>query len=176
MQRQPSGSGRTLLLKQGLTRLLSPSANWSTKTFLPLPNFHHTSHREYHYTLQFAGSNHLGFKPVSYRKGVYIDGCEREDVKHWEKYLHTMATTITDSVCGLFRDLSFDMQKGCGLGSDHIVMAKSTKLTGKSKMASVNWPGKQYLEKKLWQRAQFMVARGVTHCQQRALQYSKKLC
>ena len=51
------------------------------------------SHREYHYTLQFAGSNHLEFKPVSYCKGVYIDGREREDVvKHWEKYLHTMAT------------------------------------------------------------------------------------
>ena len=36
--------------------------------------------------------HHLGFKPVSHRKGVYIDGHEREDViKHREKYLGTMA-------------------------------------------------------------------------------------
>ena len=28
------------------------------------------------------------------------------------------AVTITDSVCGLFRNLAFDMQKCCGLGSD----------------------------------------------------------
>ena len=28
------------------------------------------------------------------------------------------AATITDSVCGLLRDLALDLQKCCGLGSD----------------------------------------------------------
>ena len=37
--------------------------------------------------------HHLGFKPVSYRKGVYIDGHEREDVvRHRSQYLDTMVT------------------------------------------------------------------------------------
>ena len=36
--------------------------------------------------------HYLGFKPVSHRKGVYIDGHERDDVvKHRGKYLSTMA-------------------------------------------------------------------------------------
>lgn len=36
--------------------------------------------------------HHLGFKPVSHRKGVYNDRHKREDViKHYEKYLDTMA-------------------------------------------------------------------------------------
>ena len=35
--------------------------------------------------------HHLGFKPVSHRKGVYIDGHEREDVvRHRENHLKTM--------------------------------------------------------------------------------------
>ena len=34
---------------------------------------------------------HLGFKPRSQKKGVYIDGHEREDVvKHREEYLKVM--------------------------------------------------------------------------------------
>ena len=36
--------------------------------------------------------HYLGFKPVSHRKGVYIDGHERDDVvKHRANYLRTMA-------------------------------------------------------------------------------------
>ena len=36
--------------------------------------------------------HHLGFKPVSHRKGVYINGHERDDVvKHCKKYLNTLA-------------------------------------------------------------------------------------
>ena len=36
--------------------------------------------------------HHLGFKPVSHRKDVYIDGHERDDVVlHRSKYLRTMA-------------------------------------------------------------------------------------
>ena len=36
--------------------------------------------------------HHLGFKPVRHRKGVYIDGHERDDVVlHRGKYLREMA-------------------------------------------------------------------------------------
>ena len=58
-----------------------------------LPSSHLPPHFPRSVSLQTAVCwlHHLGFKPVSHKKGVYIDGHEREDVvKHRESLLKTL--------------------------------------------------------------------------------------
>ena len=64
---------------------------WVNDDLLPSSNI--PSHFPWRISLRtgIRWLHHLGFKPVSHRKGVYIDGHEREDVvKHRKKYLTTM--------------------------------------------------------------------------------------
>jgi hypothetical protein len=59
-----------------------------------LPSSHLPPHfpRRVSFRTSIRWLHHLGFKPVSHRKGVYIDGHERDDVVlHRGKYLREMA-------------------------------------------------------------------------------------
>ena len=75
-----------------LERTAQSFSVWVNEDLLPSSHLppHFPRRVSFHTSMRWL--HHLGFKPVSHRKGVYIDGHERDDVVlHHGKYLREMA-------------------------------------------------------------------------------------